>query len=256
MFNQGDRILLAVSGGKDSSVLWRLLTEQGYTVDGIYLDLGIEEGFYSQRSKEYAQQLAQNLGKELIVFDLKRETGRSISELKQQSQRKSCSLCGKLKRYFLNKIAREQGYQCLATGHNLDDETAALLQSTLRWQPHYLARQAPVLEERDEGFVRKVKPLVRFTEKEMALFAFLNQIPYQEDECPYATGAASLFLKGILNQMEERSPGTKISFYQEFLKIKTVFRKESPPPPTRCSLCGMPTIAEICSTCKILASVS
>jgi uncharacterized protein (TIGR00269 family) len=126
----------------------------------------------------------------------------------------------------------------------------------LRWQQYYLARQAPVLEEREEGFVRKTKPLVRFTEKETALFAFLSQIPYQEDECPYATGATSLFLKRILNQLEERSPGTKISFYQEFLRIKPAFRKESPPPPTRCSRCGMPTIADVCSTCKILAAVS
>jgi uncharacterized protein (TIGR00269 family) len=251
MFSPEDHILLAVSGGKDSSVLWYLLTELGYKADGLYLDLGIERQYYSQKSKEYAQQLAQKMNSKLIIFDLKSEIGKGIPELQHSDNRKSCSLCGKIKRYYMNKIARENGYSCLATGHNLDDETAALLQSTLRWQQHYLGRQAPVLEERAEGFVKKVKPLVRFTEKEVALFAFLYQIPYQDAECPYARGATSLFFKNILNKIEDRSPGTKIAFYQEYLKIKDIFKK-SPPPPNRCSRCGMPTIAHICSTCKII----
>jgi len=252
MFGPNDRILIAVSGGKDSSVLWYLLTEMGYQADGLYIDLGIEKNQYSLRSKEYAQQLSQSLKRPLLVYDLRTNTGKGIPDLKGHSNRKSCSVCGKIKRHFMNKIAREKGYDCLATGHNLDDETAALLQSTLRWQQHYLGRQAPVLEEREEGFVRKVKPLVRFTEKEVALFAFLSQLPYLEDECPYAKGATTLFLKDILNQIEERSPGTKLAFYQEFLKIKALFQRELPPP-NQCMICGMPTTAQICSACKILS---
>ncbi len=75
----------------------------------------------------------------------------------------------------------------LVTGHNLDDEAAVLFGNTLRWDVEYLARQLPVLPARD-GFPKKVKPLVRLTERETAAWCIVRGIDYLVDECPMAVG--------------------------------------------------------------------
>jgi len=96
----------------------------------------------------------------------------------------------------MNRVARDGGYTVLATGHNLDDEAAVLFGNTLNWQTSYLQRQSPVLAAR-EGLVRKVKPLCRFYEREMAAYALVEGIEYIYDECPYAVGAKSILYTGL-----------------------------------------------------------
>src|SRR4030066_18986 len=68
-----DRILVCVSGGEDSLVLWDVLMELGYPTEGLYIDLGIEG--YSDRSKEKVLAYAGARGKEPIVVDLRRGGG-------------------------------------------------------------------------------------------------------------------------------------------------------------------------------------
>ena len=78
MLRPTDRVLVAVSGGKDSLALWDLLLELGYRVDGLYMALGI--GGYSERSKDTCQAFADARGAELVVYDLSDEQGYTIPE--------------------------------------------------------------------------------------------------------------------------------------------------------------------------------
>ncbi|MCC6039163.1 MAG: TIGR00269 family protein [Armatimonadetes bacterium] len=260
MIEPSDKVLVAVSGGKDSLGLWFALTQLGYEADGLYLDLGISPGGYSERSKEFAMQLSERIQRPLHIVKVADEMGKPVPELAFASNREPCSACGAVKRYLFNKFAVENGYTVIATGHNLDDEAATLLGNVLRWQIGYLARQAPVLPERVLGvggeqgkLVKRIKPFVRFTEKQVALFTILNRIPYIEQECPFAVGAASLFYKDLLNKIEERSPGTKWAFYSQFVEqIQPLLDEKFPEPELRpCTRCGMPTTAEVCSVCRI-----
>lgn len=252
MIEPNDRILVAVSGGKDSLGLWFALTQLGHEADGLYLDLGITSGEYSARSKEFSLQLSRRIQRPLYVLSVADEIGKPIPELSFVSNREPCSACGAVKRYLFNKFAVEHGYTAIATGHNLDDEAATLLGNVLRWQKDYLARQAPVLPAKD-GLVKRIKPFIRFTEKQVALFTILNRIPYIEQECPFSVGAASLFYKDLLNRIEERSPGTKWAFYSQFIeKIQPLLNEKFPEPELHpCARCGMPTTAEICSVCRM-----
>jgi uncharacterized protein (TIGR00269 family) len=120
----------------------------------------------------------------------------------------------------MNRVARDEGYQVLATGHNLDDEAAVLMGNTLNWHAGYLLRQGPVLEADRPGMVRKVKPLCRIYERDMAAYAMLRGIEYIYDECPYSAGAKSIQYKELLNQLEHTSPGAKINFYVGFLDAR------------------------------------
>ena len=87
------------------------------------------------------------------------------------------------------------GYDVLATGHNLDDEAAVLFGNVLRWEAGYLGRQHPVLPAAP-GFARKVKPLVRLGERELAAYCVLTGIDYIVEECPMAVGQPAPRLQG------------------------------------------------------------
>ena len=143
MFRPSDRLVLGVSGGKDSLALWDILTELGYRVDGVYLHLGIGE--YSSDSLRFTQDFAEARDLDLKIVDLPTDVGFSIPQAAAATARTACSACGLSKRYILNQVAAEGGYDVLVMGHNLDDEAATLFGNVLQWNPEYLARQAPVL---------------------------------------------------------------------------------------------------------------
>ena len=119
-----------------------------------------------------------------------------------------CSACGLSKRHLFDQAALDGGYDAVVTGHNLDDEAAVLFGNALRWQTEYLGRQLPVLPARD-GFPRKVKPLVRLGEREMAAYCVLRGIDYIVEECPMAAGNKHLGYKEALNAIEAQSPGAQ-----------------------------------------------
>lgn len=255
MFTHQDRVLVAVSGGKDSLALWHALTELGYEADGLYIDLGIDGGFgYSDKSKQACMRLAERLHRTLHTVSVAEEVGASVPEIKELTRRVACSGCGLVKRYFMNRISLDADYDVIATGHNLDDEAAVLFANTLRWDEEYLARQYPALQERD-GLRKKVKPFIYFTEKQTTVYALVNRIKYVREECPFAVGATSLYHKGILNELEHHSPGTKRRFLDGFFKIRERFSSPERTKLTPCQKCGQPTTTEICAYCRLVDHV-
>lgn len=253
LMHRSSKVLVAVSGGKDSLALWDALTELGYSADGLYIDLGIEKQDYSRISREKAEAFAEQRGLRLRVFSLKEEYGSAMPELRRGS-RELCSVCGIVKRHVMNRVALEGGYEVLATGHNLDDEASVLLANLLRWNTALAARQAPRVEAWHEKLRPKVKPLCLLSERETATYAFVRGIDYvSELECPFSAGATSIAVKEALNRIEEHSPGTKLYFYTQFLKHREIFAGEEEKAPVReCSSCGFPAGGELCSFCRLL----
>jgi tRNA-5-methyluridine54 2-sulfurtransferase len=255
MFGPDDRVLVAVSGGKDSLGLWDVLLDMGYRVTGMYLGLGI--GDYSDRSGRVAHQFAEGRRADLIHVDLRAEYGFDIPTAGTEGSRSTCSVCGLSKRYIFNRVALDHGFDVVATGHNLDDEAATLLGNTLRWQTEYIARQFPVLPQR-EGMVKKVKPLHRLSERETAAYAFLQGIDYVVEECPLVAGNTQLKYKDALNQLEAGSPGTKASFYLGYLdRAAARFREEAAREGdlVACERCGQPTTGRFCAFCRARAQI-
>ncbi len=268
MFGPDEKILVAVSGGKDSLSLWDILLRLGYQVDGLYLGLGInppsESGVgYSEESHRLTEKFAAERGLKLHVVDIEKTYGHSVPVLAEKSfrgQGKPCSVCGVAKRHEMNRVARDLGYDVLATGHNLDDEAAVLFGNTLSWSADFLSRQWPVLPESD-GLARKVKPLCRFYEKEMAAYAILRGIDYIYEECPFATGSTSIYYKELLNKLENDRPGAKMVFYISYLEAKSNGLFAAPetirPVLNACPTCGQPTSSTgECSFCRMIEKVS
>lgn len=257
MLRPGERVLVAVSGGKDSLAVWDLLVELGYEADGLYIGLGI--GDYSDVSGRYARDFADERGLRLRTIDLREEHGYDVPTAARATHRVPCSACGLSKRHLFDRAARDGGYDVVATGHNLDDEAAVLLGNTLRWDVDYLARQLPMLPA-GNGFPRKVKPLVRLTERETAAWCVVRGIDYQVEECPMAAGNKHLGYKSALNELEEASPGTKASFYLGFVDrmapILAGRSKAAVEGLGACERCGSPTTGEICAFCRLAERAS
>jgi len=282
MFTPDERILVAVSGGKDSLSLWDVLLRLGYKADGLYIGLGIEGGVdYSNQSHEMCVKFLENFRSQissvnvaaddgpqtvntqylipkLHVVDIAKLYGETIPDVAARTTRgrgKPCSVCGLVKRHVMNRVARDGGYDVLATGHNLDDEVAVLFGNALTWNAGYLLRQAPMLPADKPGLARKVKPFCRLYERESAAYALVRGIDYIYDECPFAEGSTSIAHKEILNQMEKDSPGTKLQFYLSFLRAREqgLFAEQAAHVELNaCEKCGQPTSAPgLCAFCRL-----
>jgi len=254
MFTRDERVLVAVSGGKDSLALWDVLIDQGYDTTGLYLDLGIFE--YSVESRARCEAFAARRGVPLIVRRVADEVGAPVPVIKQVTRRPPCSGCGLSKRYLMNRVALEHGLPVVATGHNLDDEAATLFGSVMHWQTDALPRQSPALPSTHAKLVRRVKPLYRLSERETAAFAFLRKIDYIVEECPFAAGATSIAHKEILNRMEDASPGAKHNFLFGFLeKARPAFERAEAVELRECARCGQVTTSTVCAFCKLADQV-
>ena len=249
LFNKNERILVAISGGKDSLGLWSALINLGYEADGIHVNLGFDED--SEKAQEVSETFAENNGLNLFIFDLKNEIGCDLLKLRQGTGKPACAVCGLVKRYIINGTAKAGGYDCVATGHNLDDETAKLLSNILRWRTHHLAHQSPLLEE-TESFVRKAKPFYRLDQSEIRYWAKLEEIDYHVKKCPHSKGATLDYHHEAMTLLEKRMPGTKRNFLFGFLaggrkEIKTE-TKES----TTCLSCGELSVSSNCIFCRTI----
>ena len=254
MFTREERVLVAVSGGKDSLALWDVLIDEGYDTTGLYLDLGIFD--YSVESRAKCEAFAARRRVSLVIRRVADDVGAPVPIIKQVTRRPPCSGCGLSKRYLMNRTALEHGLPVVATGHNLDDEAATLFGSVMHWQTDALPRQSPALASTHPKLVRRVKPLYRLSERETAAYAFLRKIDYIVEECPFAAGATSIAHKEILNRMEDASPGAKHNFLFGFLeKARPAFERAESVALQECARCGQVTTSTVCAFCKLADQV-
>ena len=253
MLEPGQKVVAAISGGKDSLALWQILCDLGYETQGLHFTLGLGE--FSQKSLEASRAMAERLGRPLHVVDVKQLTGFSVQEVVWANHREFCAVCGALKRHFLNRVTLELGAEVLATGHHLDDEAGRLLGNLIRRHDRYLENQWPVLEgmitEKGPALAKKIKPLCRLSGSEIKSYAKSLDLPAAYGKCPKSKGATLPYYQEAMRYLDEKMPGTKKDFYLGWLR-----RKGAPParevPDKFCSVCGAPTYLEMCSTCRLL----
>ena len=251
MFHRDESILVAVSGGKDSQTLLKVLQVLDYKVQGLHINLGIEQNSDNALKIVRKFSISQNI--EIHIVNIIDFINGTIPQIAKKVRKPACSVCGMIKRYILNRVALSMGFSTIATGHNLDDETARLLGNLFHWNMQYLGSQYPVLDEQD-GFAKKVKPLVLCAEKETLTYAIVNKIQFDKEKCPLSKGASSQFYKHILHRVEMEMPGTKIMFLKLFFdNVKKQFETDQANPLiNNCTECGYPTLSNgICSFCRL-----
>lgn len=259
MVRPGERVLVAVSGGKDSVALLcalKAISEQmGFEVEALTLDLGITGNSYSAESVRVAGQAAQAVGVQHHVVAIRDRYGFTLEEALRFDRRPPCSLCGLIKRYALTDVARELGFDALATGHTMDDVTRFLLASYVGGAISELVRLTPVSPSELPGVPRRIKPFYESLEEHIRIYVELKGLPHMADGCPYASTAPTDRLRAFLDELEQASPGAKHSMVRSYVKyirpaLAAYYERELPPA-RPCARCGLPTSGEVCAFCRL-----
>ena len=174
---------------------------------------------------------------------------------------KPCTICGIFRRYLLNKKSRELGFTKLATGHNLDDEAQSVVMNQFKNNMQASARLGPKAGNDagtasgtnpvgNKNFVQRIKPLYLCTEKEVTVYAFVNKLLDDFNECPNVAKSYRAQVRDMLNNFENENPGTKYAIINSFLQVlpdlKKRFKGEDV---NSCKECGEPASKDKCNAC-------
>jgi len=256
------KIMVAVSGGKDSVTLIHILTkiEKAFpetTLSAVTVDEGIKG--YRDEALKVAAKNCRKLGVEHLVTSFKEMYGYQLDEIvgmirkREEKGPSPCSYCGVLRRRALNTAAREADADKLVTAHSLDDETQTMILNIIHGDTPRIARAKPVLTVIHPKLVKRVKPLCEVPEKEIAFYAYLRKIEFQGIPCPYAQTALRNDVRIILNRMEEKHAGTKFAIFRSIERIRPALEAMAEEAKLKdCRICGEPTVRELCKPCQML----
>ncbi len=249
LFSKKDRILVAASGGKDSTTLLYLLKKFGYNVNALTINAFI--GNYSKESLENLKKFCKEQKIKLYEVSLRDEFGYSLCYIRSILKSKgtslnSCAICGTLRRYLLNKYARKFKADVIATGHNLNDEAASILMNLFRNTMELNSRIGPKTESK--GFVNRVKPLYFCTENEVERYSKLKKFNVLYTWCPCSVLSFRRFLvESGLTDDELRN------LVENFVNLLPKLRKAYPKDePNKCRICKEPCRGELCQACMII----
>src|SRR3989344_6443050 len=211
----GEKIAVAVSGGKDSQSVLYLLHKLYGQVTAISIDEGIP-GYRDQTLEDMKTFCAQyNIPYEIHSF--KDNYNTTLTAMLDKGE-PSCRSCGVMRRHMLNKAA--QKFDKLATGHNLDDECQNFMMNLLKGNLLLCAMLGPVTGiTKRKGFTQRIKPLYLCTEKEIATYAFVKNFPIHFKECPHAELGLRSKVRDALNALESQQSGSKRKIVKYFLSI-------------------------------------
>ncbi|WP_448577351.1 TIGR00269 family protein [Thermosphaera sp.] len=262
MLGEKEHIVVGVSGGKDSMSLLHFLHKlsrknKNWRLTAVLVDEGIRG--YRENTIPVLKAYAERNMVEYRIVSFKEVLGLTLDEIVSMGREKGlpylpCSYCGVFRRCVLNRVAREAGGTVLATAHNLDDVVQTYLMNVINNSWDKIARLKPVAERGShEGFVPRIKPFYEVLEKESAIYALINGLikpDYQQ--CPYAEYNIRFTIRKILNDLEEKYPGTKYGLLRSLERAISLIenpQKILVKPFETCKICGDPSSHPVCKAC-------
>lgn len=249
-----DRIVIGLSGGKDSVLTLHLLAELMEEFDFELIALSIDEGVSGYRGEgiNAARSNADKLGIELVESSFKKEYNFTLDQISNIYQ-SACIPCGVFRRQLLNKISNQLGADKLATGHNLDDEIQSFLMSFAKADFRRFPKFGPKLDRIHPDMVPRIKPLWKIPEKDVGMWAVMNNVEVHFAECPYSHTSLRSKVKNYLNILEGKRQGTKLSILESFSQTFKFEKKEIII--GQCKLCNEPSSLNICKACEMVEDI-
>jgi uncharacterized protein (TIGR00269 family) len=269
MVHKDERIIVGVSGGKDSCAVLHLMHRIFHKRPDVkVIAVSVDEGIrgYRPDSIKAAKKLCKELGVEHHIYSFKDVFGKTLDqkvrELKKETPelREPCTYCGVGRRYVLNKAAKDLKATKLCTGHNLDDEVQSIMMNYMRGDLMRAARMGPITnwslsKKRGDLFVPRIKPLRTIPERECALYAMLMGIGVDWSECPHISGIR-FDVRDFINDMEDKYAGIKYNILETFEKLLPSVRditSKTEGTIQLCKKCKEPGSEDVCKTCKLWA---
>lgn len=200
MINDGDKVAVGLSGGKDSLVLltalkaYQRFSPQKFDLMAITIDLGLKADF--SRLIEYCASLD-------VPYHIE-HTDIAPIIFEERKEKNPCSLCSKMRRGALNTCLNERGYNVLALGHHADDLVETLLLSL--FYEGRLSTFSP-LSFMDRTSVTMIRPLVYAYEKDIA--ALSETLPILHNPCPANHLTQREYMKDLIKHIQEEIPFAK-----------------------------------------------
>ena len=202
MIQNGDRVAVGVSDGKDSLVLLELLaglreySDRQFTVEAITIDMGLGMDFSG------IEKLCRELN---IPFHLiKTEIGPIIFDYRKEKN--PCSMCAKMRRGALNQALLDLGMNKLALGHHYDDAVETFVMSLI-YEGRISCFQ-PVTNLDRTGIIQ-IRPMLYIHEKTVDAFAKRMQLPIVENRCPADKHTKREEIKDLVYELSARYPDLK-----------------------------------------------
>lgn len=260
LLEPNDKIVVALSGGKDSVALLRILWKLERRFPPARLvALTVDEGIsdYRNEAVAIAKETCNELKVEHVVISFEQLYGITMDEVASgRKELQPCSYCGVLRRKALNEGARRIGATKLATAHNLDDEVQTALLNVMHGDVARISRVSSVPWKTSAKFVPRIKPLAEVPECETALYAFAAGARFQSIPCPHGGDALRGDIRTMLNRLELKHPGLKHTIYGSVGRLSEMIGSASM---TRkfqaCTTCGDPTPNAECEACIMLRAL-
>ncbi len=254
MIQNDELVAVAVSGGKDSLTLLKIMNEMAsnhnFRIKAITIDEGIPG--YRNEALEIVEKFCQNLNIELTTYSYKELFELTLDEaldLRENEKTSSCSICGTLRRRAMEYAAKDIGADVIATGHNLDDTLQTFVINMVSGDTNKVGWMDP---DTSGNSLRKIKPFCEIYESEIVFYAFTNNIPFQSEPCPHMNEGIRTEIREFLNSLENQHSGIKNNFYQSIIKVSQIVKDSNQKQKMICEKCGSECTGTICSVCNMV----
>ena len=207
MIEEGDKIAVGVSGGKDSLLLLLALHHlqsyypKHFDLEAITIELGFE-GMDFTPVAELCREL------DIPYTCLKTDIKEVVFDVRKEDN--PCSLCAKMRRGALNDAIRQRGINKLALGHHFDDAVETFMLSLLFEGRLSCFRPVTYL---DRSGVTQIRPMIYAGELKISNLAQELQLPVVENPCPQDKGSKRYEIKQLLNTMSAQYPDMKSKIF-------------------------------------------
>ncbi|AFS79981.1 PP-loop domain-containing protein [Candidatus Nitrosopumilus koreensis AR1] len=254
MIQNNELVAVAVSGGKDSLALLKIIHEMSSTHNFRIKAITIDEGIpgYRNEALEIVEKFCGKLGVEHKVYsykDLFEITLDEALDLRENEKTSSCSICGTLRRRAIDHAAKDIGADVIATGHNLDDTLQTFVINMLSGDTNKIGWMDP---DTSSNSLRKIKPFCEIYESEIVFYAFTNNIPFQSEPCPHMNEGIRTEIREFLNSLEKQHSGIKNNLYQSVLRVSNIVKETNYKEKMICKKCGNDCTGNVCSVCNMV----
>ncbi|KAL7752297.1 cytosolic thiouridylase subunit Ctu1 [Sorochytrium milnesiophthora] len=272
LFRRGEKVAIAASGGKDSTVLAHIITllnaRHDYGLDLCLLS--VDEGITGYRDDSLAtvKRNAEQYKLPLLIIDYEQLYGWTMDAIvREVGLKNNCTFCGVFRRQALDRGAVKLGVEHIVTGHNADDIAETVLMNLLRGDIARLQRCTDIVTGSDDApadgavgnnDMRRSKPFKYTYEKEIVMYAYFRKLDYFSTECVYAPQAYRGYARTFLKDLEAARPSAILDIIRsgESYSISGRPQRAKQAAAGVCERCGYISSQRVCKACVLLEGLN